>query len=186
MDPDMVRQQEEAEREALALAAQRRVNGPAPASPVVLEAQVFETPAPAEAIAPSPPPAAAPVPIAPPAFAEASIPARKSAAVEARVSAETPAAPKKQKPHPARRALPPISARGSRAPAPGRIGYGVLRAVARFLAYALAGAMLGAILGNVAVSYLDVAPESKATVIYSAMGCFAFIYALISILHHEH
>lgn len=186
MDPDMVRQQEEAEREALA--AKRPANAPAPASPIAFEppAVLFETQAPAEAIVRAPsPPAAAPV-VATPALAEASPPARRSAAVEASVSVEPPAAPKKRKPHPARRALPPISARGSRAPAPGRIGYGVIRAVARFLAYALAGAMLGAILGNVAAFYLEVAPENNATAIYSTMGCFALIYALISILHHEH
>jgi hypothetical protein len=162
MDPDMVRQQEEAEREALALAAQRPVNGPARVSSIAAleaEAVLVETPALAEAIAPAP------------------------VAVEASV---LPPAPKKTKAHPARRALPPIGARDSRAPAPGRIPYGVLRGAARFLGYSLAGAMLGAILGNAATAYLDLAPDSNATVIYSAMGCCAFIYALISILHHEH
>jgi hypothetical protein len=171
MDPDMVRQQEEAEREALALAAQRLAKGPAPASPIVLEAaaELVETPALAEPVAPSPP-----------------IYIERPVAIEASVPVQTAPAPKKSKAHPARRALPPISARGSRAPAPDRIRGGVIRGVARFLGYALAGAMLGVILGNAATALLDLAPENNATVIYSAMGCFAFIYALISILHHEH
>jgi hypothetical protein len=161
MDPDMVRQQEEAEREARAAEAQRPVKEPAPVSPIAAPPIYAETPALAEAIAPAPRPVA----------------------VEASV---LPPPPKKTKAHPARRPLPPISAHGSRAPAPGRIPYGVLRGAARFLGYSLAGAMLGAILGNAATAYLDLAPENEATVIWSAMGCCAFIYALISILHHEH
>jgi hypothetical protein len=188
MDPDMVRQQEEAEREALALAAQRLTKGPAPASPIVFEAAAFvEMPVLAEAIveAPVPPPAVEPVFVAPPALAAEIIPATRSVDVAASVSSQAPVAPKK-KAHPGRRALPPISARDSRAPAPDRIRGGVFRGAARFLGYAIAGAMLGAILGNFGAAYLDVGAENNATVIWSAMGCCAFIYALISILHHEH
>ncbi len=165
MDPDMVRQQEEAELEAR-LAALMPQKAPAPAAPAALEAAAVEV---------------AQLEIAG-IIAQAPV---LAPAIETSAPEEKPA-PTKQKPRPDRRALPPISARGARTPQPDRIRHGALRGVARFLAYALAGAMLGVILGNVAAVYLDIPPERHATVIFSAAGCFTFICALISILHHEH
>jgi hypothetical protein len=164
MDPDMVRQQEEAEREAM-LAA--KLVSKAPIAPVEVAAVTLDKPAPIVAIE------------------AAAVVVEKRAPVEA-VAVETPPPAAKKKPHPDRRALPPISPRGSRTPEPKRIRHGIFHGVARFFAYAIAGAMLGLILGNVAAAYLIVGPERYATVIFSTMGCFTLICALISILHHEH
>ncbi len=162
MDPDIVRQQEEAEREAQALALQKRAQAAEPGLPFAAQ------PAEAERFAS----------VGAPVFLQTLAPSEETAV-------EKPV-PTKKMPHPKRRALPPMGARGSRAPAPERIRHGILHGVARFLAYAIAGAMLGAILGNAAAGYLGVSPERSATVIFSAIGCFTFICSLISILHHEH
>jgi hypothetical protein len=176
MDPDMVRQQEEAELEARleALKLQRAAAAPIP---FVVEMAAVEAAKPVLAEVLAPAPFAAPV-------LETIAPAPVAAPV---LETAAPAAPiiLKKKPLPDRPALPPVSARGPRKPAPDRIRHGLLRGVARFIAYAVAGAMLGLILGNGAVEWLNVAPEQSATVIYSAAGCFAFLCALISILHHE-
>jgi hypothetical protein len=169
MDPDIVRQQEEAEREALLAAKSVLAAPPALAVPVEAAAAAF---------------VAQPAPVETAPFVQSLAPAEAEAV--AAVAIEAPAPAKKKKPHPERRALPPMGVRGSRAPAPERIRHGILHGVARFLAYALAGAMLGVIFGNAAADYLNVSPESNATVIFSAVGCFTFICALISILHHEH
>jgi hypothetical protein len=160
MDPDMVRQQEEAELEARLEALKLQKAAAAPV-PVAVEMAAAE--------------AAAPV------FAEVLAPAPAAAVAPEKVAPAAPSVPKK-KPVPDRRALPPVSARGSRKPAPDRIGRGVLVAAARFIAYALAGAMLGLILGNGAAEWLDVAPEQRTALIFSAMGCFTFLCALISVL----
>jgi hypothetical protein len=181
MDPDIVRQQEEAEREANEAAAKKTL---AAASLKPLAAMSIEAPAvlaASEALAEVS--VAAPEPVAAPyALTAVSI---EAPSASADIASEKPAKPKKKKPHPERRALPPI--RSSRSPSrePSPTHGGFLRGVARFLGYAIAGAMLGVIIGNAAVGYLSLSPDRSASVIFSVIGCFTFICALVSILQ-EH
>ncbi len=147
MDPDLVRQQEEAEREFLALAMQKTK---AEAFPVSVET-------------------AGVVPVEGPTIFEA--------------PAESASGRRTQ--HPNRRALPAIAAPGSRTPSPELIQYSIMHGVGRFLAHATAGAMLGVVAGNFAHGALHMSPERYPTVVFSAMGTFTFICALMSILQQD-
>lgn len=146
MDPDLVRQQEEAEREFLALAAQK---AKASALPVSVEM-------------------AGVVPVEGPVILEA--------------AAESASGRQKRQ---NRRALPAISTPGSRTPSPELIQYGIMHGVGRFLAHATAGAILGVVAGNFAHGALQMSPERYPTVVFSAMGTFTVICALISILQQD-
>lgn len=147
MDPDLVRQQEEEEREFLALAMQKSKAATLPVS--VETAGVVHV--------------------------EGSM-IFKAAAESASGLQKTPN----------RRALPAISAPGSRILSPELIRYSIMHGVGRFLAHAAAGAMLGVVAGNLAHGALHMSPERYPAVVFSAMGTFTFICALMSILQQDH
>jgi hypothetical protein len=160
MDPDLVRQQEEAERAADAPAQKKPVHGTVAGS---LEKNVE---APAE-------------------FAETpAIPSEVSGqpAAEAPISAGPAAAKKAVNPN--RRALPPIGTgrRPGEAPPKRRR----IRGLVRLLAYAVGGGIVGAALGYLSVLYYPLVPADQAqTFIEASAGGFALLFGLLHLLNFD-
>ncbi len=153
MDPDMVRQQEEAEREALMLLARQK-------------------PMPAAHTATAGPVAAA---MSEPFYFQALPEAR---AMPEPMAAETAAPPAL----PGRPALPPYEALRPFRPRPVRppIWLTAFETAGRFVSFGVAGAMLGGGRGIVAAYYLDMSVEVAKAVIFGPATVFAAICAIMS------
>jgi hypothetical protein len=178
MDPDMVRQQEEAERAANSVAPNKPANGlgapvPEPQSAVAIEPPEVETIATPAAVEEAPHVSAAVIeePETPPA-AEAPIPDVK------------PAVAAKKALHPNRRALPPIGTgrRPGEEPAKRRR----LRGFLRLFVFVLVGAILGAGVGFGLIQYLHIAQDQQTLYLAASAGGLALIAGLIGILHFDH
>jgi len=157
MDPDMVRQQEEAEREALALLKAKPVGAPAKAQPLArpTAAVAFQQAPAASLNAASLKPAAARL--------EAATVAPASRAATAAAAAPT------GEPAPAFEGQPRAKPKGSFS------GY-----FGRFISFGLAGAMLGGGLGIVAASYLELPAELAKIAIFGPAGFFSAVCAFAS------
>ncbi|HWJ18015.1 MAG TPA: hypothetical protein VNR65_04720 [Geobacterales bacterium] len=159
MDPDIVRQQEDAERAAAGLPPKKPVNGsadPVQSRHAVSQAQAtLDTPEPIvdtpETIVPLP--------------------------------EEQPIVSARQSFNPNRRALPPIgSGRQPWEEAPPRRR---VRGLLRLFLYAIAGAALGGILGFVGVSYFHLFVDQAQLFISSMAGGFALLFGLTHLLHYD-
>jgi len=156
MDPDIVRQQEEAERAAAGLAPKKpATNGSAgpiqtrqaasSEEPVILAYDMPETAVP--------------------------------------MVDEKPAASAKQAFNPNRRALPPMgTGRSPEEDAPPRKR---IRGLLRLFLYAAGGAVVGAILGFVGVTYFDLFKDQTEFFISSMAGGFALLFGLMHLLHYD-
>jgi hypothetical protein len=200
MDPDLVRQQEEAQRVASGAAPKPAEESPAPA---VAQVESVATFAPevtfAEPVAEAP---AAPAfepgrkPPLPPHWqaenneqaAEIQAPAVEAevVAVEAPVAPAAPvektAAPKKAG-NPNRNALPPMGRRKKVEGEPVKKGF--FRGWVKFVVLTLVGALLGAGAGFGAVQYLHLAPEQLNTTLAYGGGAGAVLLGLWALLHFD-
>ena len=155
MDPDMVRQQAEAEREALAL-LRKKLATPAPASAAAIPHAILT--AAAQDAAPAPHEIAAP------------------RAFEAGLTAGAV-------PQPAAAALPEVLPPEPQAavPAPQRVGASMAAQFGRFISFGLAGAMLGGGLGILAAEYMQLPAPLAKLAIFGPAAFFAGACALASI-----
>ncbi|MBT3070317.1 hypothetical protein KKP04_05485 [Rhodomicrobium sp. Az07] len=192
MDPDLVRQQEEAQRVASG-AAPKPAEEAAPA-PAVAQAEpvaaVEDVVAPApELVAAEPALAAAEVPAAPvlePAAAELAevAPAPVVEAPVAPVAAapvETAPAPKKAV-NPNRNALPPM---GRRKKDGEQVKKGFFRGWLKFVVLTLVGGLLGAGAGFGAMQYLQLPPEQLNMTLAYGGGIGAVFLGLWALLHFD-
>ena len=153
MDPDMVRQQAEAEREALAL-LRKKPAAPAPASaaaiPLLTAAAQDAAPAPHEIAAPR----------------------TFEAGLTAGAVLQAPAA-----------ALPEVLPPEPQAavPAPQRGGASMAAQFGRFISFGLAGAMLGGGLGILAAEYMQLPADLAKLAIFGLAAFFAGACALASL-----
>ncbi|ADP72402.1 hypothetical protein Rvan_3207 [Rhodomicrobium vannielii ATCC 17100] len=200
MDPDLVRQQEEAQRVASGAAPKPAEESPAPA---VAQVESVATFAPevtfAEPVAEAP---AAPAfepgrkpPLPPHWQAESNEQAAEiqTPAVEAEVVAvETPVAPAapvektaapKKAGNPNRNALPPMGRRKKVDGEPVKKGF--FRGWVKFVVLTLVGALLGAGAGFGAVQYLHLAPEQLNTTLAYGGGAGAVLLGLWALLHFD-
>lgn len=159
MDPDMVRQQEEAERETGAPAAKKPVSGTAAGS---LE----------KAEPPLDAPAAAEAPAIPEDTTIAEAPIQRPAAAKTAVN-------------PNRRPLPPIGTgrRPGEAPPQRRR----VRGLVRLLAYAVGGGAVGAALAYLSVLFYPLVPADQSKLfIEASAGGFALLFGLLHLLNYDH
>jgi hypothetical protein len=152
MDPDMVRQQAEAEREALAL-LRKKPAGPAPASaaaipPAVLTAAVQGTA---------------------PALHDAAAPQASEAGLTSGAVRRAPPLPEVQ-PHEPQPAVP----------APRRQGASIAEQAGRFISFGVAGAMLGGGLGIVAADYMQLPANLAKLAIFGPAAFLAGVCAVAS------
>ena len=156
MDLDLVREQEEAEREAAGLAPKKQLNGSA--APIQSR----------HAIAPE-----AAVNVQPVAPAE----------VPVSVPVEEQPSPVKKSVNPNRRALEPMGTgrKPGEAPAPRKRVRGLLR----LFLYAVGGAIVGALFGFAGVNYFNLFADRAEFFISSMAGGFALLFGLMHLLHYE-
>jgi hypothetical protein len=152
MDPDMVRQQAEAEREALAL-LRKKPAAPTPASaaavpPAVLTAAVQE---------------------APPALRDAAASQTSEAGLTAGAVLQAPSLPEVQPPE--QQATAPVSPRQ---------GSSIAEQAGRFISFGVAGAMLGGGLGIVAADYMELPANLAKLAIFGPAAFFAGVCAVAS------
>ena len=155
MDPDMVRQQAEAEREALAL-LRKKPAAPAPASAAAIPHAVLS----------------AAVQEAAPALHEVAAPQTFEAGLTAGAVLQAPAAalPEVQPPEPQ-----------AAVPAPRRKGASMAAQFGRFVSFALAGAMLGGGLGILAAEYMQLPAALAKLAIFGPAAFFAGACAIASL-----
>ena len=154
MDPDMVRQQAEAEREALAL-LRKKPAGPAPASAAAIPHAILT----------------AAVQGATPALHEVTAPQTFEAGLTAGtvLQARAAALPEVQPPEPQ-----------AAVPTPPRKGASMAAQFARFISFGLAGAMLGGGLGIVAADYMQLPANLAKLAIFGPAVFFAGACAVAS------
>ncbi|MBJ7534127.1 hypothetical protein JDN40_08420 [Rhodomicrobium vannielii ATCC 17100] len=200
MDPDLVRQQEEAQRVASGAAPKSAEESPAPAvtqvesvatvveevptfaaaEPAFAEAEASATPIIEEAVAEV---AAVEAPVFEPAVAEvAAVAAAVAAAPAAAAPVERAPAPKKAG-NPNRNALPPMGRRKKVDGEPVKKGF--FRGWLKFVVLTLVGALLGAGAGFGAVQYLQLAPEQLNTTLAYGGGAGAVLLGLWALLHFD-
>ena len=155
MDPDMVRQQAEAEREALAL-LRKKPAAPAPASAAAIPHAILT--AAAQDAAPAP--------------HEIAAPRTFEAGLTAGAVLQAPAA-----------ALPEVLPPEPQAavPAPQRGGASMAAQFGRFISFGLAGAMLGGGLGILAAEYMQLPADLAKLAIFGLAAFFAGACALASL-----
>jgi hypothetical protein len=166
MDPDMVRQQAEAEREALAL-PRKKPAAPAPASAAAIP-HAMPAAAVQDATAAAHEDAALPVYAADILIGTAS---RAEARLPAEAAPEEPAALS-----PELQALEPPAEAGPR-----RKVASMAAQFGRFLSFGLAGAMLGGGLGILAANYMQLPPDLAKLVIFGPAAFFAGACAIASL-----
>ncbi len=162
MDPDMVRQQEEAERATGGPAPKKPANGTAGGSLAQKAEPSLDAAEAAETI---------PEETAQPAPAEAPIAARPAAARTAG--------------NPNRRPLPPVGTgrRPGEAPPQRRR----VRGLVRLLAYTAGGGVVGAALGYLSVLFHPLVPAEQSQIFIAASaGGFALLFGLLHLLHYDH
>ncbi len=183
MDPDMVRQQEEAERAMAGISPKKPAYGTAAVSLEPQAAVPVETPAAMADVSETPPDIAyeAEAPVAMAAVSEAA-PVAKAPEAAAPLR-EEPAAPAQKAANPNRRALPPMGT--GRRPGEEPPKRRRLRGMLRLLVYILVGALIGAGVGYAAVRYLGVSPDQAQLYIGGSAGGLALISMLIGLLHYD-
>jgi|GEM_PF-4537733 len=188
MDPDLVRQQEEAQRVASGAA-------PKPAEASAEPVQVVEAPA-APAFEPGRKPPlpphwhaeAAPAAEEAPAVAPAPSVETVAEAPEVAPAVEAPVAPVEKAPapkkavNPNRRALPPL---GRKKVEGEPVKKGFFRGWVKFVVLTLVGALLGAGAGFGAFQYLHLAPEQLNTTLAYGGGAGALLLGLWALLHFD-
>ena len=152
MDPDMVRQQAEAEREALAL-LRKKPAGPAPASAAAIPHAVLT----------------AAVQDAAPALRDAAASQTSEAGLTAGAVLQAPSLPEVLPPEP----QPAVQA-------PRRQGSSMAEQAGRFISFGVAGAMLGGGLGIAAADYMELPANLAKLAIFGPAAFFAGVCAVAS------